>query len=58
MHLLHDLKVSFPRWPLLLYYNKSTIFLSSNPISHKQAKHVKLDYHFLRELVVAGKLHT
>ena len=38
--------------------NKSVIFLSSNPISHKRAKHVDLDYHFLRELVIAGKLRT
>ena len=58
MHLLRDLKVSLPRWPLLLCDNKSAIFLSSNPVSHKRAKHVELDYHFLRELVVAGKLRT
>ena len=58
MHLLHDLKVSLPRWPLLLCDNKSAIFLSSNLVSHKWAKHVELDYHFLRELVVAGKRRT
>ena len=57
-HLLHDLKVPIPQQPLLLCDNKSAIFLSSNPVSHKQAKHVELDYHFLRELVVAGKLCT
>ena len=50
-HLLHDLKVPIPQQPLLLCDNKSAIFLSSNPVSHK---HVELDYHFLRELVVAG----
>uniref|UniRef100_A0A2N9JAS4 Reverse transcriptase Ty1/copia-type domain-containing protein n=1 Tax=Fagus sylvatica TaxID=28930 RepID=A0A2N9JAS4_FAGSY len=44
--------------PLLLCDNKSAIFLSSNPVSHKRAKHVELDYHFLRELVLAGKLRT
>ena len=58
MHLLCDLKFSLPRWPLLLCDNKSVIFLSSNPVSHKRAKHVELDYHFLRELVVTGKLRT
>ncbi|KAB1222387.1 Copia protein [Morella rubra] len=55
-HLLYDLKVSLPRQPLLLCDNKSAIFLSSNPIAHKRAKHIDLDYHFLRKLVVAGKL--
>ncbi|RVW42883.1 Retrovirus-related Pol polyprotein from transposon RE1 [Vitis vinifera] len=58
MHLLGDLKVSIPQWPLLLCDNKSDIFLSSNPISRKQAKHVELNYHFLCELVLTGKLRT
>jgi hypothetical protein len=57
-HLLRDLKVSHSQSPLLLCDNKSAIFLSSNPVSHKRAKHVELDYHFLRELVLAGKLRT
>ncbi|XP_022891927.1 uncharacterized protein LOC111406783 [Olea europaea var. sylvestris] len=57
-HLLSDLKVLILQRPLLLCDNKSAIFLSSNPVSHKRAKHVELDYHFLRELVLAGKLCT
>ncbi|RVW54372.1 Retrovirus-related Pol polyprotein from transposon RE1 [Vitis vinifera] len=57
-HLLHDLKVPISPKPILLCDNKSAIFLSSNPVSHKRAKHLDLDYHFLRELVVAGKLRT
>jgi hypothetical protein len=57
-HLLRDLKVSHSQPPLLLCDNKSAIFLSSNPVSHKRAKHVELDYHFLRELVLTGKLRT
>jgi len=57
-HLLHDLKVSLPQRPLLLCDNKSAIFLSSNRVSHKRAKHVELDYHFFRELVLADKLRT
>ncbi|XP_035547330.1 uncharacterized mitochondrial protein AtMg00810-like [Juglans regia] len=58
MHLLHDLKVSYSHQPLLLCDNKSAIFLSSNPVSHKQAKNVELDYHFFREFVLTGKLCT
>ena len=58
MHLLDDLKVSIPQRPLLLCDNKSAIFLSSNSVSHKRAKHVELDYHFLRELVLVDKLRT
>ena len=35
-HLLRDLRISLPQQPLLLCDNKSAIFLSSNPISHKR----------------------
>ncbi|GJR41372.1 retrovirus-related pol polyprotein from transposon RE1 [Tanacetum coccineum] len=37
---------------------KFALFLSQNPISHKRAKHIDIDYHFVRELVMSGKLHT
>ena len=57
-HLLHDLKVPISPKPILLCDNKSAIFLSSDSVSNKWAKHVDLDYHFLRELVVDGKLCT
>ena len=55
-HLLRDLRVTLTHRPLLLCDNKSAIFLSSNPVFHKRAKHIDLDYHFLYELVVAGTL--
>ena len=58
MHLLHDLKIPILQQPLLSCDNKSSIFFSSNPVSHKRAKHVELDYDFLRELVIARKLRT
>ena len=53
-HLLRDLRVTLTHWPLLLCDNKSAIFLSSNPVSHKHTKHIVLNYHFVRELVVVG----
>lgn len=33
-------------------------YSSSNPVAHKRAKHIELDYRFIRELVALGKLHT
>ncbi|XP_068634566.1 uncharacterized mitochondrial protein AtMg00810-like [Aristolochia californica] len=57
-HLLRDLQVSIPERPLLLCDNKNALFLSSNLVVHKRDKHVELDIHFLRELVVAGKIRT
>ncbi|KAM0059843.1 putative RNA-directed DNA polymerase [Helianthus debilis subsp. tardiflorus] len=57
-NLLRDLHALPPGRPTLLCDNKSALFLSQNPISHKRAKHIDIDYHFVRELVTAGKLHT
>jgi len=57
-HLLHDLCVTTPASPLLFCDNKSALFLSSNPVSHKLSKHIDLDYHFLRELVIAVTICT
>lgn len=56
VHLLHDLRVQVPIFPLLLCDNKSAICLSQNPIAHKRAKHINIDYHFVREQVASGKL--
>ncbi|XP_022023806.1 uncharacterized mitochondrial protein AtMg00810-like [Helianthus annuus] len=42
----------------LLCDNKSALFLSQNPISHKRAKHINIDYHFVHELVTSGQLDT
>ncbi|XP_022041779.1 uncharacterized mitochondrial protein AtMg00810-like [Helianthus annuus] len=57
-HLLQELHALPPDRPTILCDNQSAIFLTQNPISHKRAKHIDLDYHFLRELVSAGKLAT
>ncbi|KAK1417226.1 hypothetical protein QVD17_26351 [Tagetes erecta] len=57
-HLLQELHALPPSRPTLLCDNKSALFMSQNPVSHKRAKHIDLDYHFVRELVMSGKLHT
>ncbi|GJY10313.1 putative zinc finger, CCHC-type containing protein [Tanacetum coccineum] len=38
--------------------NKSALFMSQNPVSHKRAKHIDLDYHFVRELVTSVSLES
>jgi hypothetical protein len=57
-HLLQELHTLPPDRPTLLCDNKSALFLTQNPISHKRVKHIELDYHFILELVSSGKLHT
>ncbi|GJX91769.1 uncharacterized mitochondrial protein-like protein [Tanacetum coccineum] len=57
-HLLQELHALPPDRPTLLCDNKSALFMTQNPVSHKRAKHIDLDYHFIRELVHSGKLYT
>ncbi|GJS43942.1 embryo sac development arrest 30-like protein isoform X1, partial [Tanacetum coccineum] len=57
-HLLQELHALPPDRPTLLYDDKSALFMSQNPVSHKRAKHIDLDYHFVKELVASGKLYT
>ncbi|KAF5441959.1 hypothetical protein F2P56_037088 [Juglans regia] len=55
-HLLRDLKVSLNHRPLVLCDNKNAISLTLNLVSHKRAKHIDLDYHFVRELATSGAI--
>ncbi|KAJ0824902.1 putative RNA-directed DNA polymerase [Helianthus annuus] len=57
-HLLRELHALPPDRPTLLCDNKSALFMTQNPVSHKRAKHIDLDYHFIRELAYSGKLYT
>ncbi|XP_021991778.2 uncharacterized mitochondrial protein AtMg00810-like [Helianthus annuus] len=57
-HLLHELHAIPADRPTILCDNQSALFLTQNPVSHKRAKHIDLDYHFLRELIASGKLIT
>ncbi|GKA95859.1 uncharacterized mitochondrial protein-like protein [Tanacetum coccineum] len=57
-HLLQELHALPPDRPTLLCDNKSALFMTQNPVSHKRAKHIDLDYHFICELVHSGKLYT
>lgn len=57
-NLLKELS-ALPKTPhVLLSDNKSALFFTQNPISHKRAKHIDIGYHFVRELVESGRLST
>ncbi|XP_047314481.1 uncharacterized mitochondrial protein AtMg00810-like [Impatiens glandulifera] len=58
INLLRELGALPPTRSVLLCDNKSAIFLSQNPVAHKRAKHIDLDYHFVRELVSSGRIST
>ena len=50
--LLKELFVSLFQPPVLYYDNLNTTYLAANPVLHSQAKHVEIDYHFVRERVL------
>lgn len=57
-NLLRELRFLITAQPVLLCDNYSAAFLSQKPVSHKRAKHIDIDCHFIRDLVSAGKLST
>ncbi|GKF59138.1 uncharacterized mitochondrial protein-like protein, partial [Tanacetum coccineum] len=57
-HLLRELLGLPPSRPTILCDNKSALYLSQNPMACKRGKHIDIDYHFVRELVLSEKLHT
>ena len=51
--LLRDLHILTPSPPILWCDNLSAIALASNPIFHARTKHIEVDYHYVREQVLA-----
>jgi hypothetical protein len=55
-YLLHDIGFTYLLPTTLWCDNLSVIHLTSNPIFHGRTKHIKLDYHFVREQVRRGAI--
>ncbi|KAL8128615.1 hypothetical protein V2J09_017770, partial [Rumex salicifolius] len=54
--LLTELGAPFTGPSIVLCDNLIATFLSAYPVLHQRSKHIKLDYHYVRELVQAGQL--
>ncbi|KAM1674306.1 hypothetical protein ACFX15_039401 [Malus domestica] len=54
--LLTDIGFQLPSLPQIWCDNVSAIALASNPVFHARTKHVEIDYHYIRELVLAKLL--
>ncbi|CAN6704283.1 unnamed protein product [Malus baccata var. baccata] len=56
--LFTDIGFQLPVIPQIWRDNVSAIALASNPVFHALTKHVEIDYHYIRELVVAHLLRV
>ena len=50
--LFKELRIFLSHIPVLWCDNASAIALSANPVFHSRTKHIKVDYHYVREKVL------
>nr|GEU60934.1 hypothetical protein [Tanacetum cinerariifolium] len=41
---------------LVYYDNVSAIYMTANPVQHQQTKHIKIDIHFIRDMIARGQV--
>jgi histone deacetylase 1/2 len=54
--LLRELGVRISQTPCLWCDNMGATYLSANPVFHARAKHIDIDFHFVRERVMKKQL--
>ncbi|XP_031263585.1 secreted RxLR effector protein 161-like [Pistacia vera] len=55
-HLFKELGIEVKKTPIIWCDNMSAGTLSSNPVFHARTKHIKIDVHYVRELVAEKNL--
>ncbi|GKA92938.1 ribonuclease H-like domain-containing protein [Tanacetum coccineum] len=57
-NLLHELHSPLSIATLVYCDNVSAIYMSANPVQHQRTKHIKIDIHFVRDMVTAGQVRV
>nr|GEV03026.1 hypothetical protein [Tanacetum cinerariifolium] len=57
-NLLRELHTPLSSATLVYCDNVSVVYLSSNPVQHQRTKHIEIDIHFVRDLVVVGHVRV
>ena len=56
MWILSELKHEQVEGATIFCDNNSTISLTKNPVFHEKSKHIRIKYHFIRDLVKDGEI--
>ena len=56
--LLGELSCPVNKATVVFCDNVSAVYMASNPVHHKQTKHIELDIHFVRECVQLGEFRV
>ncbi|GKA68571.1 ribonuclease H-like domain-containing protein [Tanacetum coccineum] len=57
-NLIRELHTHLSSATLVYCDNVSAIYLSSNPIQHQRTKHIEIDIHVVRDLIVVGQVRV
>ncbi|GJU92156.1 ribonuclease H-like domain-containing protein [Tanacetum coccineum] len=57
-NLLSELHSPLSTATLVYCDNVSAIYMSANPVQHQRTKHIKIDIHFVRDMVTAGQVRV
>ncbi|GJR54813.1 ribonuclease H-like domain-containing protein [Tanacetum coccineum] len=57
-NLLRELHTPLATATLVYCDNVSAVYLSSNPVQHQRTKHIEIDIHFVRDLVLPGAIRV
>jgi len=56
LYLLKDLHITCSKLPVLYCDNQNAIHIAANPVFHERTKHLKINYHLIREKLQSGIL--
>ncbi|GJV73123.1 ribonuclease H-like domain-containing protein [Tanacetum coccineum] len=57
-NLLRELHSPLSTATLVYCDNASAVYMSANPVQHQRTKHIKIDIHFVRDMVTAGQVRV
>nr|GEV19961.1 ribonuclease H-like domain-containing protein [Tanacetum cinerariifolium] len=57
-NLLRELHSPLLTDTLVYYDNVSAVYMSANPVQHQRTKYIKIDIHFVRDMVTAGHVRV